>query len=205
MSELIGIVRFTFHPGMVEEYKRLSAEAMAIVRTQEPDTLQFDTYFDADETRAVVIERYRDSDALVAHSEHMAPLMEPLMATGDVEGELLGDLSPDLAEKMAGSPVGLLTLYSSKQHEDAYHGAVALAAAMPRLERQATVVGGGAGRSASWRQAGGCLPPWARGRGDAALGATSDSGGFEGRDVLRRPGDRAGRWARAGASRRGDE
>ena len=35
MGELIGIARFRFHPGKVEEYKRLSTEAMDIVRARE--------------------------------------------------------------------------------------------------------------------------------------------------------------------------
>ena len=48
MSELIGIARFKFHPGMVEEYKRLSAQAMEIVRARESGTLQYDIFFNDD-------------------------------------------------------------------------------------------------------------------------------------------------------------
>jgi quinol monooxygenase YgiN len=113
VSELIGIVRFAFHEGKVAEYKQMSAQIMEIVRTKEPGTLQFDTYFNGDESRAVVIERYRDEAALITHNEHVSEFMEPLMATGDVEGELLGDLSPELQAQMAGSPVGLFTLVQS--------------------------------------------------------------------------------------------
>src|SRR5438105_809790 len=61
MSELLGIVRFKFHEGKVEEFKRLSAQAMEIVRAQDTGTLQYDTYFNDDESEAVVIERFRDS------------------------------------------------------------------------------------------------------------------------------------------------
>lgn len=50
MSELIGIVRFKFHAGKVEEFKRLSAQCMAIVRAHETGTLQYDTYFNDDES-----------------------------------------------------------------------------------------------------------------------------------------------------------
>ena len=35
------------------------------------------------------------------------------MATGTVSGELLGDLSEELRTQLAGSPVGLFTLYQS--------------------------------------------------------------------------------------------
>src|SRR4051794_11078886 len=50
MSELVGIVRFKFHAGKVEEFKRLSARAMEIVRARDTGTLQYDTYFNADES-----------------------------------------------------------------------------------------------------------------------------------------------------------
>jgi quinol monooxygenase YgiN len=50
MSELLGIVRFKFHEGKVDEFKRLSARAMEIVRAQDTGTLQYDTYFNADES-----------------------------------------------------------------------------------------------------------------------------------------------------------
>jgi quinol monooxygenase YgiN len=113
MGELQGIVRFRFHPGRVEEFKRLSAECLEIVRTEDDGTLQYDTYLDEDETAAVVLERFRDADALILHSRNMAPLMESIMATGDVAGELLGDLSDELRAQMAGSPVGLFTLYQA--------------------------------------------------------------------------------------------
>jgi quinol monooxygenase YgiN len=113
MGELQGIVRFTFHPGKVEEFKRLSAECLEIVRSQDDGTLQYDTYLNEDETKCVVLERFRDADALILHSQNMEPLMESIMATGSVAGELLGDLSDDLRAQMAGGPVGLFTLFQA--------------------------------------------------------------------------------------------
>jgi quinol monooxygenase YgiN len=113
MGELQGIVRFTFHPGKVEDFKRLSAQCLDIVRAKDDGTLQYDTYLDADETRAVVLERFRDVDALILHSQNMAPLMDAIMATGSVSGELLGDLPDELRRQMEGGPVGLFTLYQA--------------------------------------------------------------------------------------------
>src|SRR5207245_1246476 len=63
VGEILGIARFKFHEGKVEEYKRLSTEAMEIVRTKDSETLQFDTYLNDDESECMVIERYRDSAA----------------------------------------------------------------------------------------------------------------------------------------------
>ena len=86
---------------------------MEIVRTQDTGTLQYDTYFNDDQTECVVLERYRDSDALLEHAEHLGDLMAAVIATGSVEGELLGEPSAELRAKLAGSPVRLLTLYQS--------------------------------------------------------------------------------------------
>ena len=113
MSELQGIARFRFHPGKVEEFKRLSARAMEIVRGSEPGTLQYETYFNEDESEAVVLERYRDSQALIDHGQHMAELMDPILATAAVTGELLGELSPELRALMTGDQPQLFTLYQS--------------------------------------------------------------------------------------------
>ena len=113
MDELQGIVRLTFHAGMVEEFKRLSAECIEIVRSKDLGTLQYDTYFNDDESQAIVLERFRDSDALILHGQNMAPLMEAIMATGTVSGELLGAPNEQLRTQLAGSPVGVFAQYQS--------------------------------------------------------------------------------------------
>ena len=118
MSELMGIVRFTFHDASaLAEFKRLSAECMRIVRAQDSGTLQYDTYFNADESQAFVIERFRDSAALIEHGEHMAAMMEPILATAIVTGELLGDLSPELRALMTGDNPQLFSRYASMADE----------------------------------------------------------------------------------------
>ena len=112
-TELQAIVRFRFHDGDVEEFKRLSAQCMEIVRARDTGTLQYDTYFNDDETECIVIERFRDSEALIQHGENLAHLMDAIIATGDVSGELLGEPSADLRERFAaGGPVQLFTPWS---------------------------------------------------------------------------------------------
>ena len=113
MSELQRIVRFKFHEGRVEEFKRLSAEAIEIVRTRDTGTLQYETYFNEDESEALVLERFRDSDALIEHGEHMAALMDPIIATATATGELCGELSPELRAKITGDVPQLFTPYMS--------------------------------------------------------------------------------------------
>lgn len=114
MGELQGIARFRFHEGQVEEFKRLSKICLEIVQEKDTGTLQYETYFNADETECIVLERYRDSDALLEHGEHLAQMMEPIMATADVRGELLGDPSPELRARFSDDgPVQLFSLYQA--------------------------------------------------------------------------------------------
>ena len=109
-TELQAIVRFRFHDGQVETFKRLSEQCMEIVRAKDVGTLQYDTYFNDDETECIVLERFRDADALIRHGENLAHLMDEIVATGSVNGELLGDLSPELRARFdPDGPVQLFT------------------------------------------------------------------------------------------------
>ena len=74
MGELWGIAHFSFRDGDVEEYKRLSAQAMEVVRTKDTGTLLYEIHFNEDETEAVVIERFRDSEAFVEHAANLGDL-----------------------------------------------------------------------------------------------------------------------------------
>jgi quinol monooxygenase YgiN len=103
MSELQGIVRFRFHEGKVEEYKRLSAQAMEIVRTKDTGTLQYEIYFNHDQSEAIALERFKDSEALIEHAANLGDLVEAILETGTVSGELLGEPSAELRARLADS------------------------------------------------------------------------------------------------------
>lgn len=101
MDEIKGIARAKILPGKLQEYKRLCGEAMEIVRTKDTGTLQYEIFFNADESEALVYERYRDADAAIEHFANISHLMEPLMATATVTGEVLGTPSNDMREQLA--------------------------------------------------------------------------------------------------------
>ena len=114
VSELLGIARFTFHEDKVEDFKRLSEQCMEIVRTQDTGTLQYAIYFNDEESEAIVIERYRDSEALVEHVAHVgSDLMAAMMTTAAVYGETLGEPSAQLRAMMEDTPVRILTPFLS--------------------------------------------------------------------------------------------
>jgi hypothetical protein len=113
VSELQGTGRFKFHEGELEEFKRLAAQCMEIVRAKDTGTLRYDIYFNDDQSECIVLERYRDSEALIEHAGHLGDLGQAILATGWVSGELLGEPSAELKAMMAGSGVRLFAPYQS--------------------------------------------------------------------------------------------
>jgi len=113
VSELHGIARIKFHEGKLEEFKRLAAQCMEIVRTKDTGTLQYDVYFDDDQSECIVLERYRDSEALMEHATHIGDINAAIIATGSVSEALLGEPSAELRAMMVDSEVRLFTLYES--------------------------------------------------------------------------------------------
>src|ERR1700685_488703 len=113
VGEIVGIGRFKFQEGALEDFKRLSMEAMEIVRGKDSGTLQYALYFNGDESECIVIERYRDSAALIEHSANIGHLVEPLFATGWVSSDMLGEPSEELKTMMAGGQVGLYSPFIS--------------------------------------------------------------------------------------------
>jgi quinol monooxygenase YgiN len=113
-GELQSIVRFRFHEGKLEEFKRLSAVCMDIVRSQDRGTLQYDTFFNEDESECIVLERFRDLDSLLQHSANIGDeLMEAIVATGDCHGELLGAVPAEVRANLAGGPVQVFLPYQA--------------------------------------------------------------------------------------------
>jgi hypothetical protein len=74
MDEIKGIARVKIHPGKLEEWKRLTEEAMEIVRARDPGTLQYEVFFNDDESEAIVFERVpRRRRRVGAFRQHRPP------------------------------------------------------------------------------------------------------------------------------------
>jgi quinol monooxygenase YgiN len=113
LSEIQGVSRFKFHPEKVEEFKRLSALAIDIVRVNDTGTLQYEVYLNDDQSECVVYERYRDSEAVIEHGAHVGDLMAAIFATGSVSGELLGEPSAELTAMTAATGVPVFRSFLS--------------------------------------------------------------------------------------------
>jgi quinol monooxygenase YgiN len=118
MDEIKGIARVKFHPGKVEEWKRLTEQAMEIVRTRDTGTLQYEVFLNEDESEAVVYERYRDADAAIEHFSNISHLMEPLLATASITGEVLGTPNAMMNEMLGKGGPRLFTPWMALQDQE---------------------------------------------------------------------------------------
>jgi quinol monooxygenase YgiN len=105
MSELQVTARLRVHDGKLAEFKAAAEQCAASVREKDSGTLQYDWFFNEDETECVVRERYRDSDAILEHIGNLGDTLGALLGACDMSLELYGDPSPDLMAASEGLSV----------------------------------------------------------------------------------------------------
>jgi nitrate reductase NapAB chaperone NapD len=86
---------------------------MEIVRTKDTGTLRYDIYLNDDQSECMVVERYRDSEALIEHMANLGELGGILSTVSLVHGEVLGEPSAELRANLAESPVQLFAPHKS--------------------------------------------------------------------------------------------
>jgi quinol monooxygenase YgiN len=118
MSEMQGIARIKIHEGKLEEFERLAAKCMEVVRTKDPGTLQYEMYMSEDRTECLVFERYRDSEAGLEHSKNVKELMEPLLKVCSITGEVCGTPSPELRKSLESQGVRIYEPFQPRSAGD---------------------------------------------------------------------------------------
>jgi len=59
-EKIYSYAKFSIHPGKLAEFKRLAGECSRIVNEEEPGTLFYEWFMNADETECVALDCYRD-------------------------------------------------------------------------------------------------------------------------------------------------
>ncbi len=104
-TELHGTSRITIKTGKLDEFKRLAAQCVEIVRQRDTGTLEYDHFLSADGTECFVHERYRDSAAGLQHMANIGHMMAPLSEVCTITGEVCGSPSPELREALESAGV----------------------------------------------------------------------------------------------------
>ena len=113
MSELRALARAKIHDGKLEEFKELAAECMRITRERDSGTLEYDWHFAPDMTECIVLERYRDSAAVLEHLQNLGETVRALFSAADVSLQVMGKPSAELMAASEGMDITVLTHYQS--------------------------------------------------------------------------------------------
>lgn len=113
MSELQGTARLKIHTGKLDDFKRLAVKCMELARAKDSGTLQYDWFFNGDDSECLVHERYRNSEALFEHVANLGDTLGALRETCTITGEVCGMPSPELRKAFEGSDVRIYYPYQS--------------------------------------------------------------------------------------------
>jgi quinol monooxygenase YgiN len=104
MKKIQFTARFYIHAGKGEEAKKIAAECLVIVKEKEAGkgALQYDWFFNPDQTECVVHETYTDSDAVLAHMGNVGEALGRLLEISDFSLEIYGNMSEELKTAATG-------------------------------------------------------------------------------------------------------
>lgn len=100
MSELQMTAHLRIHGGKLEGFKNVAAKCMDSTRKTDSGTLQYDWFFNSDQTECVVRETYRDSEAVLEHLANIGKTAESLLDVCDLTIEVFGSPTPELAKAL---------------------------------------------------------------------------------------------------------
>ena len=98
MGELQVTARMKIAAGQLDEFKTVAAACMKVAREMDSGTLQYDWFWNADQTACVVRETYRDSAAALEHVANLGEVTRAGLARVNMSLEFYGDVSDALVE-----------------------------------------------------------------------------------------------------------
>jgi quinol monooxygenase YgiN len=98
-DDIRKVVEVSIFPEKLDEFKEVATAFVERVRQLEPGTLSYEWYLNEDGSKCLILEWYRDSEALMAHLANIRDLYEPLFAVSEITRlEVFGHASAALRE-----------------------------------------------------------------------------------------------------------
>lgn len=107
VSTIHAVARFKIHPGQGDEFKCYAAECMQAAATLDRDTLAYEWYMDPAKTQCVVIEAYKDGNALLEHTRNGGRHVGKLLKLSEVALNMFADPSADVLAALKAMPITL--------------------------------------------------------------------------------------------------
>jgi quinol monooxygenase YgiN len=96
MNSLQANVRLKIQNGKLNEFKELAIQLVQAVKKNEPGTIQYDWFFNSEETECVVRESFVDSSAVIAHMTNTGGLLGKILQVSELSLEVFGNPSNEL-------------------------------------------------------------------------------------------------------------
>lgn len=90
MEKIYTYAKFVIPDGQAERFKALARTCFDSVRDNEPRTLFYEWFLNADETECVAIDCYDDMDALMAHVGNNKAAMSEILSFCERQLEIFG-------------------------------------------------------------------------------------------------------------------
>jgi quinol monooxygenase YgiN len=101
-------------PSTLAEFKRAAAQAQDLTK-REPGALQYDWFFNDDQTVCIVHEAYVDSAAVTAHIGNLGDVFGKLLETdGGCSFEVFGNPSRELRDAVSGLDLTVFAHFQGK-------------------------------------------------------------------------------------------
>jgi quinol monooxygenase YgiN len=102
MSKLSYSLEFNINQGQLDAFKAMANDYIAAAEANEPDTLRYQWYLNADATKCLLHEKFASSEACLAHLGHVGPTLPNLFALAPVSRfEVTGEPSDGLKAALA--------------------------------------------------------------------------------------------------------
>lgn len=107
MNSVSYLLELTIEPGKLEEFNSLASGFISSVNKDEPGTLGYLWHLSEDNKKALLLETFTDSDALLTHLGNVGPTLPNLLAVAPITRfEVLGAISDAAREALA--PFGVV-------------------------------------------------------------------------------------------------
>jgi quinol monooxygenase YgiN len=116
MSRYRAVAKFRIQPGKTEEFRRIAAESVAIVRAKDPGTPEYEWFMNEAGTECIVVETYEGDEALQAHGRNVGHLVGKLLQISQVSVDMLCTPTPAIREQLKRMPMTLYTPFAGVQH-----------------------------------------------------------------------------------------
>ncbi len=105
MKEIQVIAHLKIKPGRIDEFKELAQSCIEMVKQKDKGTLQYDWYYNEDNTVCIVQERYINAEAGLQHIANLGDLVVGLFELCDLSFDIFGTPTPELKNALEGMDI----------------------------------------------------------------------------------------------------